>query len=160
MMSAKFVPPLPEKQKQNPFPNTPQSIMGYEVKEQGFTDRLLCPTGLRWDATTRFLFWLLLFFGLVVPAWLPTARALEGGSSGGGGEAAAQRGGGGGSGGRPRLMLSVDGVVVVVCSLVGDGGIGGGGRGLLCGLCLCPWRRDGPHLVRVEGGSGDGGGSG
>lgn len=52
----------------------------------------------------------------------------------------------------------------VVCSraVVGEGGIGGGGRGLLSGLCLGrPWRRDGPHHVRVEGGSGgDGGGNG
>lgn len=134
--------------------------MGYEVKEQAFTDRLLCPTGLQWDATTRFLFRLLLFFGLVVPARLPATRALEGGS-GGGGEAAAQIEGGGGSGGGFWPMLSVDGgEVVVVCLLVGDGGIGGGGRGLLCGFCLGPWRRDGPHHVRVGGGGGDGGGSG
>lgn len=132
--------------------------MGNEVKEQGFTDRLLCPTGLCWDAATRILLQVLLFLGLVVPARLPAARALEGGRSGGGGRAAA--GGGSGSGG---LQLGVDGMAVV-CSrtIVGDGGKGGGGRGPLSRLCLSrPWRRDGPHHVRVEGsGGGDGGGSG
>lgn len=55
------------------LPHFSQSIVGNEVKEQGFTDRVLSPTGLRCDAATRFLFQLLLlFFGLVIPTWLPT----------------------------------------------------------------------------------------
>lgn len=148
----------------HPFPSLPhpsQSIMGNEVKEQGFTDRLLCPTGLHWDAATRFVFQLLLFFGRVIPAWLPAARAIEGGHGGGGGRAAARGGGGGGSGGGLRLRLGVDGVAVV-CSrtVVGEGGKGGGGRGRLMVVCR-PRRRDGPHHVWEERGwGGDGGGSG
>lgn len=125
--------------------------MDNEVKERGFTDRLRCPTGLCDTATIVLVqILLLLLLGRLVSAWLPAARALEGG--GGGGRGAAARGGGGvgGGDGGPRLRLGVDGVAVVV----GDGGRGGGG----------PWRhclrrRDGPHHVGVDGGSGgDGGG--
>lgn len=144
--------------KKRPLPHNPQSIMDNEVKEQGFTDRLLCPTGLRWDAATSFHFLLILFFSRVVTAWLAAARALEGSCSGRRGRAAA-RGGGGGSGG---LRLDVDGVAVVCsCAVVGEGGIGGGGCGLLSGLAFGrPRRRDGPHVVGVEGGRGGDGGVG
>lgn len=144
--------------------------MGNEVKEQGFTDRLLCPTGLWWDAATHFLFQLLLFFRLVVSAGIPAARALKRVQSSGGvsqrrRDLAAPRGGGGGggSGGGSglRLRLDVDGVVVV-CLLLGGGGIGGGGRRPLIGLYLGrPRRREGLHPVMAEGGGGgDGGGGG
>lgn len=144
--------------------------MGNEVKEQGFTDRLLCPTGLWWDAATHFLFQLLLFFRLVVSAGIPAARALKRVQSSGGvsqrrRDLAAPRGGGGGggSGGGSglRLRLDVDGVAVV-CLLLGGGGIEGGGRRPLIGLYLGrPWRREGLHPVMVEGGGGgDGGGGG
>lgn len=143
--------------------------MGNEVKEQGFTDRLLCPTGLWWDAATHFLFQLLLFFRLVVSAGIPAARALKRVQSSGGvpqrrRDLAAPRGGGGGGGGGGsglRLRLDVDGVAVV-CLLLGGGGIEGGGRRPLIGLYLGrPWRREGLHPVMVEGGGGgDGGGGG
>lgn len=71
----------------------------------------------------------------------------------------AARGGGGSSGGCGLWWLDGDGLVVV-CSVVGDSGKGGCGWGLLGGLCLgCPWRWDGPHPIRVQGGGGGDGGS-
>ena len=145
------------KQKPPPPPNT-QRIVDNEVKEQWFTDSLFCPTGLCWNAATWFQFRLVLFFGLVVPAWLPAARALERGHCSGGRGAPVGCGGGGGG------WLGVDVWVVVVVSsraVVGESGRGGGGRGPLGGLCLGrPRRWDGPHHVGGEGGCGGDGDSG
>lgn len=135
--------------------------MGNEVKEQGFTDGVVCPTGLFGYPAARFVFiQLLLFLCLVIPARLPAAGALKGGGGGGGrdGPTMVGEGGGGGGGsgggGGPLLGLGVDGVAVV-----GEGGKGGGGHGLLVGLCLCcPRGWDGEHHVWVVGGGGGEGG--
>lgn len=67
---------------------------------------------------------------------------------------------GGGGTGSSGLQLSVDDVVRLN-AVSDEGEKGGGGHGPFSGLCLCcPWRRDGPHHVRVEcGGGGEDGGS-
>lgn len=147
-----WVWPAPFLRKTSPPYTHTQSFMDNEVKEQGFTDSLLGPTGLRWDAAA-------LFFSRFVPAWIPTTRAFEG-DCGGRGNWTAARGCGGGSGwaGLRRLRLDVGGVVAgCLRTFLCRGWKGGGGRRLLEGFD--PWRRDAVDHVRMEGcDGGDGGG--
>lgn len=145
-------PFLREKKKNTSPPSL--GFMDNEVKDQGFTNSLVCPTGFWRDATTD-IFRGILFVGLVIAAWLPAARALERGRGRGGVGAAARGGGGDDGSGVGQQQPRVDGVVVVV----GGGGGGGGGLRLLEGLRGGRHRRrDGPHHVRVEGGGGGGDG--
>lgn len=117
-----------------------ESIMGNEVKEQGFTDGLLFPSGLRWDPAPRLV--LLLFLTRVVSTGFSAARAVERGRRE---DLAAAGRGGGRRADRLRPGVCTNGV--------GGGREWGGGRWVLGGHIdvVCPWGRDAVHEVGRDG---------